>query len=396
MVSLITLIATGGVTVGVAALIVVMGIMNGLQQDLRNKILGATPHLMVLTYGRGLRLDDWEAVMDSVLLHPDVVTAAPMVLTQGLISAGFDYVEGAYVRGVDPDTGAASVTSLPSHFLTGDLSFRTESDTVQGGIILGYRLGERLSAYPGDVVSVISPVGSSFNPSVGAYVPRWWTFEVTGHFRTGMYEYDNAYALLPRNIAQQFAGLDSAVTGVEVRLRDPWVARQVGAELEEMLGYPRRAFDWQSQNASLFSALQLEKLGMGLVLLLIVIVAAFNIVSTLTMVVRDKTREIGILRAMGLPKRVIRRAFVLQGAVIGVVGTTLGTALGLLVGHLVDSRQIIDLNPAVYFIDHLPVRVDPVDLITIIVASVLVATLATIYPARQAATLHPVDAIRYE
>ncbi len=396
MVSLITLIATGGVTVGVSALIVVMGVMNGLQQDLRNKILAATPHLMILTYGRGLRLDDWQAVLDRIVEHPDVVAAAPFVLTQGLFSAGYDYTEGAYVKGIAADTGAIAVTSLPSQFLTGDLTFKTESTDVDGGIVLGYRLGERLSAYPGDQVTVISPAGSSFNRAVGAYIPRWWTFEVTGHFRTGMYEYDNAYAVLARDLAQRFAGLDTAVTGIEVRLKDPWQARSVGAELEEMLDYPYRAFDWQSQNASLFSALQLEKWAMGTVLLLIVIVAAFNIVSTLTMVVRDKTREIGILRAMGLPRRTIRRAFILQGAVIGVVGTTLGTGLGLLVGHLVDTRQFIDLNPAVYFIDHLPVQVDPVDLLFVVVASVVVATLATIYPARQAATLNPVDAIRYE
>jgi lipoprotein-releasing system permease protein len=153
--------------------------------------------------------------------------------------------------------------------------------------------------------------------------------------------------------------------------------------------------DWQQQNRSLFSALQLEKLAMGTILLLIVVVAAFNIVSTLTMLVRDKTREIGILRAMGLPARLVRRVFVLQGAVIGIVGTLLGTALGVLVARLVDSGRIIELDPSVYFIDHLPVQVDPLDLLIIVAASISVAVLATVYPARQAAGLHPVDAIRY-
>jgi lipoprotein-releasing system permease protein len=170
----------------------------------------------------------------------------------------------------------------------------------------------------------------------------------------------------------------------------------VGAELEAELGYPYRTLDWQTQNASLFSALQLEKLAMGTILLLIVVVAAFNIVSTLTMLVRDKTREIGILRAMGLPVRSVRRVFILQGVVIGVVGAVLGTGLGLILARVVDRRQIVALDPSVYFIDHLPVHVDPADLLIILVASITVATLATLYPARQAATLNPVDAIRYE
>ncbi len=211
-----------------------------------------------------------------------------------------------------------------------------------------------------------------------------------------MYEYDNNYAVLPLAIAQRFQGLGDAVSGLELRLTDPWEAPRVGWELEERLSYPYRTLDWQSQNRSLFSALQLEKLAMGTILLLIVIVAAFNIVSTLTMLVRDKTREIGILRAMGLPLRSVRRVFILQGAAIGIVGTVLGTGLGLLVARTVDRGQIVRLDPTVYFIDHLPVQVDPLDLIIIVLASVTVATVATLYPAWQAASLNPVDAIRYE
>jgi lipoprotein-releasing system permease protein len=396
LVSLITIIAAGGVTVGVMALIIVMGVMNGLQNELREKILVASPHLRVLTYGRGLRMDDWQPIQDSVRAHPDVVSVAPFVLSQGLISAGADFVEGVYVLGIESDTGTAAVTALSHHFLSGDLRFRTTLEDVEGGIILGRRLAERLSAWEREPVTMVSPAGSGFNPALGAYVPKWWTFEVAGHFETGMYEYDNGYILMPREVAQQFQGLDSAVSGLEVRLVDAWDAQRVGEELVEKLGYPYRTLDWQQQNRSLFSALQLEKLAMGTILLLIVVVAAFNIVSTLTMLVRDKTREIGILRAMGLPARLVRRVFVLQGAVIGIVGTLLGTALGVLVARLVDSGRIIELDPSVYFIDHLPVQVDPLDLLIIVAASISVAVLATVYPARQAAGLHPVDAIRYE
>lgn len=396
LVSLITLIATGGVVVGVMALIVVLGVMNGLQHELRDKILVASPHVRLLTFGEGLRLDDWETIRQRVLAQPDVRAAEPFVLTQGLISAGHDYAEGAYIIGIEPDTGSLAVTSLARHFITGDLQFATTREDVDGGIVLGRRVAERLSAFPGDRVTVISSAGSKFNAALGTFVPKWWTFEVTGLFETGMYEYDNSYAVLPRLLAQEFAGLDRAVTGLEIRVTDAWQAPQVARALEDTLNYPYRAVDWQTQNASLFQALQLEKLGMGLILLLIIIVAAFNIVSTLTMVVTDKTREIGILRAMGFPAGGIRRVFVLQGAVIGVVGTTLGAALGMLVAWLVDAKRLIALEQSVYFIDHLPVRVEPADVALIIVASITVATLATLYPARQAAGLNPVEAIRYE
>src|SRR5947208_1329921 len=300
LLSLITVIAVGGVTVGVMALVVVLGVMNGLQADLRDKILVANPHLRVLTYGEGLRLDDWRKVLGDVRRAPGVDAAAPFVLTQGLLSAGHDYAEGVIVYGVDPDTGSRAVTTFARHFTRGDLTFQTTHPGVEGGIALGTRLASKLTAFPGSVVTLVAPAGAKFNPSVGAYVPKFHRYEVTGIFDTGMYEYDNSYVALDRRAAQRFAGLDSAVTGLEVRLAEPEQAQPFGLALETRLGYPYRALDWQSQNASLFSALKLEKLAMAFVVFLICVVAAFNVVGTLTMVVRDKTREIGILLAMGL------------------------------------------------------------------------------------------------
>jgi lipoprotein-releasing system permease protein len=267
---------------------------------------------------------------------------------------------------------------------------------VDGGILLGRRVAERFSAYPGSVVSVVSPGGSRFNASLGAFIPRFWTFEVTGYFETGMYEYDNGYALLPRNVAQRFAGLGDAVSGLEIRLTNPDDAAMVATALEDELRYPYRALDWQTQNAQLFAALRLEKLVFSLVVLLIVIVAAFNIVSMLTMVVTFKTREIGILRAMGFPSTGIRRAFQMQGLAIGGVGTVVGLLLGLAASLALDEWRLIAIDPSVYFIDHLPVENAPFDVAMVIVASVVIALVATIQPARRAAELAPVEAIRHE
>ena len=396
LLSLITVIAVGGVTVGVMALVVVLGVMNGLQADLRDKILVANPPLRVLTYGEGLRLDDWRRVLGEVRRVPGVEAAAPFVLTQGGVTAGHDYAEGVVVLGVDPDTGARAVTSLARHFTKGDLRFKTTRADVEGGIALGVRLASKLSAFPGDVVSLVSFIGTKFNPSLGAYVPQFHRYEVTGTFDTGMFEYDNSYVALDRRTAQRFAGLDTAVTGIEVRLADPWKARDFALQLEAQLGYPHRALDWQSQNASLFSALKLEKLAMAVVVFLICVVAAFNVVGTLTMVVRDKTREIGILIAMGLGRASIRRVFLTQGVLIGLTGTSLGVVLGLVVGGMVNRGHWIPIDPSIYFIDHLPVRTQPLDVLLVIGASLVVAALAPLYPSAQAARLDPVAAIRYE
>jgi lipoprotein-releasing system permease protein len=211
-----------------------------------------------------------------------------------------------------------------------------------------------------------------------------------------MFQYDNQFLVMSLPTAQRFAGLGDAVSGIEVRVRNPDLAPAVGARLQDLLGYPFRALDWQTQNSSLFSALQLEKLAMGLIIFFIMVVAAFNIVGTLTMVVADKTREIGILRAMGLTPAAIARIFLLQGAVIGIVGTVLGLVLGVGIALLVDRSGMIRIDPAVYFIDRLPVQIVWSDVVIITVASIAVAVLATVWPSLTAARLTPVEAIRHE
>ena len=394
--SLNTVISTGGVAVGVMALIVVLGVMNGLRNDLRERILVANPHLRVLTFGAGLRMDDWHKVLQIVRQQPGVVAAAPEVISQAGITAGQDYGEGVNLVGFDPDTGSHSVTSLPQSIRKGDLTFRTTKPNVDGGVLLGARLANRLSVYPGDVVTLVPVTQAKMNPAIGVAVPRFWRFEVTGLFDTGMFQYDNQFVVVKRDMAQRFTGLGDAVSGIAVRVNDPDRAPEIGEAIEKRLGYPYRSLDWQTQNASLFSALQLEKLAMGLIIFFIMVVAAFNIVGTLTMVVADKTREIGILRAMGLTSPAVARVFLLQGAVIGGVGTAVGMAAGLLVAYVVDKSGWIRINPAVYFIDHLPVHVEIEDVLVVLLASLAIAVLATIYPSRAAAGLTPVDAIRHE
>ncbi len=393
--SLNTVISTGGVAVGVMALIVILGVMNGLRNDLRERILVGSPHLRILTYGTGLRVDDWRSALAEVRRDPAVQAAAPEVITESVISAGADYAEGVMVQGFDPDTGARAVTDLPGAITRGDLRFQVSRPGVDGGVLLGERLAARLSSYPGDVVTLVS-FSPTVSPATGYPTPRYWRYEVTGLLNTGMYQYDNKLVVMSLAEAQAFTGLGDAVSGIQVRVADAWEAPAIGRRLEEALGYPYRALDWQSQNSSLFSALQLEKLGMGLIIFFIMVVAAFNIVGTLTMVVADKTREIGILQAMGLPPAAIRRIFLWQGAVIGLVGVALGLVGGLAVAYVVDRGRWIKIDPAVYFIDHLPVHVEAVDVVVVVAAGVLLAVLATLHPSRSASRLTPVEAIRHE
>lgn len=394
--SLNTLIATGGVMVGVTALIVVLGVMNGLRDDLRERILVANPHLRVLTYGPGLRIDNWQRTVEVIRRDPDVVTAAPEVISQSILTAGKDYAEAVNILGFDPDTGSVSVTSFPQKIRTGDLSFRPRISSADGGILIGQRLADRLGVSVGDVVTLIPPKPPKVNAALGVAIPKLWQYEVTGIFETGMFQYDNQFVVMALAEAQRFAGLGDAVSGIEIRVVDPEQAPLVGKRLEDALGFPFRSLDWQSQNASLFSALQLEKLAMGLVIFFIMIVAAFNIIGTLTMVVTDKTKEIGILQAMGMTPGAIGRIFLLQGALMGGVGTLLGAGLGFLIAYVVDSSGLIRIDPSVYFIERLPVHVEPLDVVVVIVASIGLALVATLLPARAAARLTPVEAIRHE
>lgn len=396
LLSFISVIAIAGVVVGVSALIVIIGVMNGLQHDLREKILVGSPDIRVLTYGDDLKMDGWPKALARVRRVPGVVAAAPFVQTEAGMNAQRAYTGGAYVVGIPgPESGMPAVTSIRSHAVRGNFSFQSR-DGTRHGAVLGKLLAQRFNVWPGDKINLVSFAGAQQNAITGGFIPRVYQYEVTGIFETGMYEYDNAYVYIDLDAAREFAGLGDAVTGIEVKTTDRWSAGDVANAITDTLGFPYRTVDWQEQNHSLFQALKLEKLGMGVILLLIVVVAAFNIVSTLTMVVRDKTREIGILKAMGLPSRSVRNIFFLQGTVIGAVGTTLGLVLGFAAALALDRYKFIKLDPTVYFIDHLPVTINPSDVILIVVASLLIGALATLYPASQAAKLYPVEAIRSE
>ena len=390
--SLITLIAIGGVTVGVMALIVVIAVMTGLQNDLREKILGTNPHIWVMTYGEGMRMDDWRNALAKVRRVEGVQAAAPFIHTEVGVANRAGYAEGAILRGVDPTAPGVPVTDVIRQ-IRDSLPLVSQSDLPP--VLVGWGMAQRFNLLPGDTLTLTSFQGARISP-LGSPMPTLRRFEVAGRFRTGMYEYDNKFMYTTVAAAQELTGLGDAVSGLEIRTPDAFRADEVSDAVSQALGLPYRTDDWKTMNGSLFSALKLEKYAMGVILTLIVIVAAFNIISTLVMVVTDKTREIGILKSMGLSSRRVLRLFMIQGLVIGCVGAALGGGGGLLLTWVVDRYELIRIPGDIYFVDHLPVGYDPFDLGVILVSTVLISFLATIYPARQAAALTPVEAIRHE
>jgi len=395
--SFITWIALGGITVGVTALIVVLGVMNGMQEELQGKILGASPHVLVLERGTALRMREWREVADRIRDLPRVEAVAPFALSKVMIVRGDEYSQSADLYGVSLEGNPQdAITELEEQFLDGTLNLEATPSGLPP-LILGERLASRMGILPGDRVLVFSLENINMT-SMGYLVPAVREFEVTGTFTTGMYDYDlnNMYA--PLSWVQELLGIrgEDGISGLGVRINDPWAATEVGFAVQDALGFPYYVESWMTTNQSLFSALKLEKLAMGLILFLIVVVAAFNIVSTLVMVVVDRTSEIGILKSIGMSDGQVMRVFMLQGFAIGVLGTLLGTGFGLLASWILHRFELIQIPPDVYFIDRLPVSIHPGEVLLIVLVSLVISLVATIYPALQASRLEPVEAIKHE
>jgi lipoprotein-releasing system permease protein len=395
-ISLITVISVLGVMIGVMTLNVVMAVMSGFEETLRDRLLGINAHIAIIRSGEPMR--DYEKLLQQVSKENGVVAATPTIYGQVMLTAG-SRVSGVVVRGIDPDR-VNRVVNVQSFLREGNLSglntqhpIRVEDRTVLlPGIILGERLANQLGVFPGSAVQVVSPLGS---PTAIGVIPKMRRFFVAGILKTGMSEIDSTLVFMGLGEAQKFFELGDAVTNIELRIRNVDQSRQVADEIQRRLGFPYFAEDWTRLWPNLFSALKLEKTVYFLVLLLMVLIGAFNIVSTLVMVVMEKKKDIAILRSMGASQQSIRRIFLLKGCIIGFLGTILGDILGLLVCLLISQYQF-DLPDGVFLIKTVPVRMYPLNLVLVTFASFVVCLIASIYPARQAAKLDPVEIIRYE
>jgi len=394
-ISLNTFISIGGVTLGVAALIATLAVMTGFKEDLRDKILGTNSHIVISDRTRDT-MKDYRVVLDKVKKIPHVLAATPFIYNQVLLTTGGS-VSGVVLRGIDPAL-EPTVTDVQKNLVQGALSDiakppekTPEGQPVPPGIIVGKELAARLGTFLGDTINVVSPTGT---PGPLGIIPKIRKFEVVGIFDSGMYEYDSSLAYISIGTAQDFFNLDDAVTGVEVKVDDIFQADRIAKTIEDALGFPYWARDWMRLNKNLFSALQLEKMMMFVILILIILVASFNIVGTLTMIVVEKSREIAILKAMGATRREVMRIFMVDGLVIGGIGTIIGIPLGYFVCYLLHTFYTLPSD--VYYISHLPVTIRAVDVTLVSLSAVTISFIATLYPSWQAARLNPSEALRYE
>lgn len=391
-----TVLSIGGVAVGVMALCVVLSVMSGFEIDLKRKILGTNAHAVVLKYGV---FEDWEEASKVAAGTDGVLGVTPFILQEVMITAESN-LTGALLKGIDPAT-VGDVTELPREIVEGSLEYlvRPEEIPVRGeepnrlpGIVVGRELARQLRIFVGDPVTVVSPLGGDLGP-MGPQ-PRSMQFRLAGVFYSGMYEYDSKFAYVALDRAQAFFKMGSSVTGLELKVADIDDARRISRQvLGKLEGYPFRVKDWGEMNRNLFSALKLEKVVMAVILTFIILVACFNILSTLVMLVLEKGKEISILKSMGARDSQVMKVFVLEGLVIGGIGTLVGLALGLLLCGAI-SVFPIPLDPEVYYISHLPVKIDLVDFGLVGLSAILLAYLATIFPALYAARMRPVEGLR--
>jgi len=387
--SLNTIVSITGVTLGVGALIATLGIMTGFTNDIRNKILGTNAHIIVVDR-TGQPMTNYRTILDKVKATPHVVASTPFLFTQVLLSHDRQS-QGVVLRGVDPAT-AGRVTDLDKNLLGGSLAdLAKPGEKGEPGIILGKELASRLGAFLGSSVTAISPTGDIGPMGI---VPKLKKFSVVGIFDSGMFEYDSSLAYIPLAEAQKLLDYGDAVNGIEVKVDDIFLSGQVARDITSRLDFPYGARDWKEMNKSLFSALQLEKIMMFIILVLIILVASFNIVSTLTMIVVEKGREIAILKAMGATPAKIMRIFMVEGLVIGLAGVALGIPLGYGASWLI--QEFYTLPGDVYYISKIPVQLLWTDVASVSIAALAISLIATIYPSWRASKLEPVEALRYE
>ena len=396
-ISIITIISISGFAIGVFALIVVLAVMSGFEKTLRQKILGTQAHLVVLKANQE-GMDQYEEVVKEVEQVKGVASATPFISTQVMLSSESS-VFGVVLYGIDPDR-VGKVIELAHNMKAGSLQ-DLKPDGESPGIILGAELAKRLGVSINDPIQVISPLGTMTPMGM---MPKMKRFRVAGIFYSGMYEFDNTLAYISISSAQTFLNMDSRVTGIEIKTDDIYKVKKIGKEIRQKLGFPFWTRDWMEMNRNLFSAMKLEKVAMFIILVLIVLVAAFNIISTLIMVVMEKNKDIAILKSMGAPSSGILRIFIIEGGVIGVVGTFIGTVIGLVtalnlekVSGFVENLFGFKILPSdVYYIDKLPSQVNPTDVAMIVITAILISLLATLYPSWRASRLDPAEGLRYE
>ena len=390
-ISLITLLSMAGVSLGAMALVVVLSVMSGFVEDLKTKILGTNAHLVILQHGSPVR--EYREMIQKVQGVEGIVATTPFIFSQAMLTSEAN-AHGIILRGIDPDT-AGRVINVGETLKKGSLNDLKKEDESTGppGILLGKELAQNLGVLLDDTVVVVSPSGS-LAPLGG--VPPMKKFRVKGIFDSGMYEYDTSLAYISLKSAQKFLGMGDTVSGIEVKVQDIYDVKKVAQRIQKKLGFPFWTKDWMQMNKSLFAALKLERTVMFIILVLIVLVAAFGIVSSLIMVVMEKNKDIAILKSMGATGKSIMRIFIFEGLIIGVVGTAVGLIAGYTICVLLGKYQFISLPSDIYYISHLPVKMNGVDFLLVALAAIGISFLATLYPSWQAAKLEPAEALRYE